>query len=190
MRLFTAIDLPDELLLRVERLIAALRPEAFVKWSPIDNIHITTKFVGEWPEARLAELNQALISIQPRRSFEVELKGFGWFPDQGPPRVLWSGVYGGDALTDLVRDTEESAAALGVKREIHPYMPHLTLARINNRVPLDGLRQKLAGMRPAVIGSFPVSRFHLYQSQPGSNASLYRKLYEYNFEKAATANIL
>src|SRR4051812_1424562 len=83
MRLFTAIDLPDELLLRVERLISALRSEAFIKWSPIDNVHITTKFIGEWPEARLDELNRALGSVQPRNSFDVEVKGFGWFPNQG-----------------------------------------------------------------------------------------------------------
>jgi RNA 2',3'-cyclic 3'-phosphodiesterase len=190
MRLFTAIDLPDELLLRVERLIAALRQEAFIKWSPIDNIHITTKFIGEWPEARLEELSQALAGVQPRRPFDVEIRGFGWFPNQGPPRVLWSGAYGGEALTGLMRDTEESAAALGVKRETHPYMPHVTLARINNRVPLDGLRQKLAAMLPAVIGSFTVSQFYLYQSQPGSNASRYRKLCDYRFEKAATASSL
>jgi 2'-5' RNA ligase len=189
MRLFTAIDLPGELLLRVERLIAALRPEAFIKWSPIDNIHVTTKFIGEWPEARLEEINRALASVQIRSTFEVEVRGFGWFPNQGPPRVLWSGVHGDDALVHLVRDTEESVAALAVKREPHPYVPHLTLARINNRVPLDQLRKRLTAMLPAIIGSFTVSRFYLYQSQPGSNASLYRKLYEYGFEKAAANTV-
>ena len=49
MRLFTAIDLPDEMIWKLERLLSVLRPEAIIKWSPIDNLHITTKFIGEWP---------------------------------------------------------------------------------------------------------------------------------------------
>ena len=65
MRLFTALDLPPDVLLRLERLLAALRPEASIKWSPLDNLHITTKFIGEWPEKRVDELDAALAEAAP-----------------------------------------------------------------------------------------------------------------------------
>ncbi|HSU59908.1 MAG TPA: RNA 2',3'-cyclic phosphodiesterase, partial [Bryobacteraceae bacterium] len=85
MRLFTAIHLTPEILLRLERLLSTLRAEALIKWSPLDNLHITTKFIGEWPEARLDELHEALGALAPREPFQVELKDLGWFPNERSP---------------------------------------------------------------------------------------------------------
>jgi len=65
MRLFTAIDLPDEVLTNLERLLDLLKPAASIKWSPIENMHITTRFIGEWPEERLTELRNALEKLIP-----------------------------------------------------------------------------------------------------------------------------
>jgi RNA 2',3'-cyclic 3'-phosphodiesterase len=191
MRLFTGIDLPSDILLRLERLISALRPEALIKWSPLDNLHVTTKFIGEWPESRLEELHNALASIPGREPFEIEIKNLGWFPNERSPRVLWAGVYDGqppgEALMRLAQETDAKLEELGIKKEDRPFSPHLTLARIKNPVPLQRLRQRVAEMLPAAIGSFPVSRFVLYRSEPGSNASIYRKLGEYKFESAMAA---
>ena len=184
MRLFTAIDLSQEILLRLDRLVAALRPEALIKWSPLDNLHITTKFIGEWPEARLEELNTTLLKVVPRKPFQVEIRSLGWFPNERAPRVLWVGVEGGDALTSLARATDEILTSLGVAEESREFSPHLTIARIKNPVPLRGLRQKVEEMRNALIGQFEVSQFNLFRSDPGSNASIYRKLREYKFETA------
>jgi 2'-5' RNA ligase len=188
MRLFTGIDLPPEVLLRLDRLITALRPEALLKWSPLDNLHITTKFIGEWPESRLHELNDALGSVSKRDPIEVEIRDLGWFPNERSPRVLWAGVHGGEPLARLALETEEKLAALGIKKEERPFSPHLTLARIKNPVPLHKLRQRVTEMMPAPMGSFFASQFVLYRSEPGSNASIYRKLGEYKFEAAMAAS--
>lgn len=188
MRLFTAIDLPPDVLLRLERLLIALRPEALIKWSPLDNLHVTTKFIGEVPEARLPELHNALSSIGPCDPFEVELRQLGWFPNERSPRVLWVGVHDSEALVHLVRTTEEQLEKIGIKKDDRPFSPHLTLARIKNPVPLRRLRQKVQEMQPAALGSFRVSSFALFRSDPGSNASIYRKLREYRFQSALAAS--
>jgi RNA 2',3'-cyclic 3'-phosphodiesterase len=188
MRLFTAIDLPQSILLRLERLVAALRPEALVKWSPLDNLHITTKFIGSWPEARIDELHEALAEVAPRPPFEVEVRHLGWFPNERSPRVLWAGVHGGTPLSSLASETEERLLSLGVPCEDREFSPHLTLARIKNPVPLRGLRQKVEELQPAPVGKFLVSQFTLFRSDPGSNASIYRKLREYKFEAALAAS--
>ncbi len=188
MRLFTAIDLPQEILLRLERLVAALRPEALIKWSPLDNLHITTKFIGEWPEARMEELHEALAEVAPRASFEVEVRQLGWFPNERSPRVLWAGVDGGAALSTLASETEKRLISLGVPAEDREFSPHLTLARIKSPVPLRALRQKVQELQPAPVGKFLVSQFTLFRSDPGSNASIYRKLREYKFEAALAAS--
>ncbi|MBV9406313.1 MAG: RNA 2',3'-cyclic phosphodiesterase [Acidobacteriaceae bacterium] len=188
MRLFTAIDLSPEVLDRLERLLSALRPEALIKWSPVDNLHITTKFIGSWEEARLDELNGALASLVPRASFDLEIRDLGWFPNERSPRVLWAGVHGAEPLIALARETEERLEQLGIKKEEREFAPHLTLARIKNPAPLRRLRTKVEEMRPAALGKFPVTGFALYRSDPGSNASIYRKLREYKFESALAAS--
>ena len=53
---FTAIDLPDNVLSKLEKLLKHLQPTARLKWSPPSNLHITTKFIGEWPQERLGEI--------------------------------------------------------------------------------------------------------------------------------------
>jgi RNA 2',3'-cyclic 3'-phosphodiesterase len=188
MRLFTAIDLSSEILLRLERLISALRTEALIKWSPLDNLHVTTKFIGEWPEPRVPELHQVLGQIRRRQAFEVELKRLGWFPNDRSPRVLWLGVEGGNELAGLAADTEDALASLGIPKEQRPFAPHLTLARIKNPVPLNNLRKKVEHMQPAAIGSLVVSSFSLFRSRPGTNASIYEKLMDYEFETAMAAS--
>jgi RNA 2',3'-cyclic 3'-phosphodiesterase len=187
-RLFTAIDLTADVLYSLERLLTALRPEALINWSPLDNLHITTKFIGTWPESRLDDLHRTLNSLPRREPFHLELKDLGWFPSDKSPRVLWSGVHGGQALCDLVRDTEESLAPLGIEKETRPFTPHLTLARIKSPVPLNRLRQKVRDMQPAHLGSIEISQFVLYSSEPGSNSSTYRKLRTYRFESALAAS--
>jgi 2'-5' RNA ligase len=186
MRLFTAIDLPDDILLRLERLLSALRPEALIHWSPLDNLHITTKFIGSWPEARLDELHTALASLPRREPFDIELINLGWFPNTRSPRTLWLGVHG-EALHRLARDTEERLAALGIARETREFSPHLTLARIKTPVPLQRLMETVEQMQPAALGHFSATSFALYRSDPGSNASIYRKLREYRFESFVTS---
>jgi 2'-5' RNA ligase len=187
MRLFTAIDLPAEMLLRMERLLSALRPEALIKWSPLDNLHITTKFIGEWPERRLEELHEALNGLTPRETFDVEVRDLGWFPNERSPRVLWAGVHAGPALQQLMAETEERLLALGVAKEEKANNPHLTLARIKNPAPLRNLRKAVDELQPAEMGTFCVQHFCLFRSDPGSNASVYRRLRDYRFEVAMAA---
>ncbi len=187
MRLFTAIDLHPDVLLPLERLMSALRPEALVKWNPLDNLHITVKFIGSWPESRIDELDEALASLRPREPFEVEVRELGWFPNERSPRVLWAGVQGGDPLLELARETDEHLATMGIPKESRSFTPHLTLARIKNPVPLGRLRQRVEEARRISFGTFPVKQFTLLRSDPGSNASIYRQLRAYRFESALAA---
>ena len=188
MRLFTAIDLPRPALLRVERLLSALRGEAQLKWSPIDNLHITTKFIGEWPESRLEELVESLRFLPKEGPLHLSLKRLGWFPNDGSPRVLYLSVDGDAGLMALAAKTTECLEKLGLEKEDRPYSPHLTLARVKNPVPLGRLKQRIAELQPNEFGTFAVNSYSLYRSDPGSNASVYRKLMDLRLEAAMTAS--
>ena len=117
MRLFTAIDLPAEMLGKLDEFLARLRPTAELHWSAVENLHITTKFIGEWPEACLEEMKKALrgVSSPP---LEISVRGLGWFPNVRRPRVFWAGVHAGKALGSLAHSTDRAVASLGVTMEM------------------------------------------------------------------------
>jgi 2'-5' RNA ligase len=175
MRLFTAIDLPEEVRSSLRSLLARLRPLARIHWSPVENLHITTKFIGEWPAPRLDEMKQALATMRRLGTFEISVRGLGWFPNDRRPRVFWAGVEdgreGGRPLANLARATEQAVAALGVPIEDRPYSPHLTLARIREAAPLEALGATLA-KTAADFGTFRVTGFSLYLSAGGKYTRL------------------
>ena len=63
MRLFTGLDLGCDASENLRVLIERLRPAARIQWSPPEKLHVTTKFIGEWPEGRLEELKTALAAL-------------------------------------------------------------------------------------------------------------------------------
>jgi|SRR5579871_2216171 len=181
MRLFTAIDISDDVRNHLERLLTHLRPAAHLKWSPIYNLHITMKFIGEWPESELDQLKIALSCVPKRAAFSIDVRGLGWFPNPHHPRVFWAGVQAGPALEELAHAIEAALVPLGVPNEDRDFSPHLTLARIKQPVPLQTLRQAVTDMESVDFGAFTATSFSLYRSQPGSAGSIYTKLSEYSF---------
>jgi 2'-5' RNA ligase len=181
MRLFTAVDLPPDLVARLERLIEQLRPAARVKWSPPENLHITTKFIGEWPEAQLEELHRALAGLQARPPIPIRVRNLGFFPNQRSPRVFWAGVEGGDKLAGLAADTDRALSPLGVEPENRPFSPHLTLARIKEPVPMQALHDAVGALPSREFGDYIADRFYLYQSRLNPKGSVYVRVGEFPF---------
>jgi len=183
MRLFIGIDLPPEVIANLEDLLQRLKPAAQINWSPPRNLHITTKFIGEWPEARLAELKSALRMLPSRRPITIPIEKLGFFPNPHAPRVFWAGVHAGDDLAGLARDTEEALAPLGIAKEERAYSPHLTLARIKTPGKQPALLQAVAKLPSLEFGSFLADRFYLYQSRIAPTGSVYTKLAEFPLAK-------
>ena len=181
MRLFTALDLAPGVVGNLEALLDELRPTARLQWSPPANLHITTKFIGEWPEERLGELKSALAALPKRGPIAVRIHKLGFFPNPHAPRVFWCGIEA-PGLAELASDTEGVAAALGVAKENRAFSPHLTLARIKDRVNLQPLREIIAGLPSLEFGSFTAGAFYLYQSQLRPGGSVYTKLAEFPFQ--------
>lgn len=179
MRLFTAIDLSEEVRRNLERLLERLRPAARLRWSRPENLHITTKFIGEWPEGRLEELKRALAAIPPPGPVTVAVRGLGWFPNARAPRVFWAGIEAGPGLAELARQTELCTSRLGVPEEGRPYSPHLTLARVPPGTPLAALEKAIAGLPQTDFGVFTAVRFHLYLSELSPGGSRYTRLADF-----------
>ena len=175
MRLFAAIDIPEEVKDKLRALLDRVRPAAKISWSPVENLHVTTKFMGEWPEHRLEEMKRALASIGPSGAVGITVRGIGWFPNPRNPRVFWAGIEGGEALQRLAQATEDAVVEIGIAREERKFSPHLTLARIRDRVSLEPLHRALEEAGPYQFGDFVATAFYLYLSKGGR----YTKLAEF-----------
>ena len=178
MRLFVALDLPPEVVRSLEQLLAALRPAARIAWSPPANLHITTKFIGWWPDERLDEVKAALSGVPPRAEIDVAIRDLGFFPNPRSPRVFWCGIQA-PGLAELAADTDRATAAVGIEPEKRAFSPHLTLARIKERIDLRPLQAAIASLPSLDFGRCAARSFFLYRSEPRPSGSIYTKLAEF-----------
>jgi 2'-5' RNA ligase len=108
------------------------------RWAAPENWHLTLKFVGETPPARLDALGAALDVVRARHHvFDMTLGAFGGFPNLRSPRVLFFDVEGGASeLEDLAHDVDGAVErALGLARERRRFQAHATVARVKDALP-------------------------------------------------------
>lgn len=180
MRLFTGIDLDSATRNSIRNLIEGFRTAADLHWSPAENLHITTKFLGEYPEDKLPEIRAALARVPVPGALKIKLRGLGWFPNPHNPRSFWVGIDAGDSIAALAKATNQTLVEIGIPLEPKPFSPHLTLARINaQETNLRPLRVAIAGLPSIEFGTFVAPSFHLYLSELHSSGSSYKKIAEF-----------
>ncbi len=187
LRTFLAIDLPASLQSAIEQNIQiAKRKFSGISWSKTENLHINLKFLGETTESQIDQIRQvveqAVSNIAP---FVIELKGFGVFPDNRLPRVLWIGIDG--ALDDLATLAERVGCAvvpLGFPQEDRPFQPHLTVARVKKDHREVGRALGTLGVftDPFLCGQLPVERVTLYKSDLRPSGAVYTKLWDISLD--------
>jgi 2'-5' RNA ligase len=173
LRLFIALDPPDELRRSLAALSAALRRAAGdasgrVRWGGPDQLHLTLRFLGEVPEADLDGVAGAVRGAAGAgRPLALEVRGAGAFPSPRRARVLWLGL-GGEVgpLGTLVADLGARLEQAGFPPEARPFVPHLTLGRSRGPRGAAGLSAALdrASAGPALAwraGALTLFRSHL-----------------------------
>ena len=136
MRLFIAIDLPDEWKAALEDMQKSIEwLGRGVKWTKPRGMHLTLKFLGDVPDEQIndviAGLERACEGTAP---FKMRMKGTGCFPSPNRPRVYWAGLNGGKLLLALQERVEQEISPLGFPREKRDFTPHLTIARIKEPI--------------------------------------------------------
>lgn len=167
-RLFTAIELPESLRIRLSLLQGGV-PGA--RWSPAENLHLTLRFIGEVDEAVANDIDDALNSLRAP-AFELTLRGAGEFGGRDP-HALWIGVAASEPLARLAAKIESALQRMGLAAETRKYTPHVTLARLRD-APIAKVRAFLSGHASFDSGPFAVRKFALYSSHQSSSGSLYR----------------
>ena len=178
MRLFVAIELPEEIKTALTDLQQALRPaRADVAWAKPENLHLTLKFLGETSSERVAALSLACVeAAKACPPFTLTTNGSGFFPDERRPRVVWVGLSGAvAALEALQQQVEACLSVQGCSPEIKPFRPHLTLGRCKSPNNIAQLAKHLQSY-PLPALSFTVSELVLMQSQLNPAGAIYTPL--------------
>jgi 2'-5' RNA ligase len=173
-RTFLAVELPrdqQEALGRIERHFEAQR--SIVKLVAPQLLHLTLRFLGPVPHARLNEVEDAAAQAAGTvPSFSLELTELGAFPNERAPRVIWAGLAsnaGLDTLRRLFVETETALESRGFGREERGFSPHITLARARDGISSSqrrSLGETLAGVKgsTSVSGCFPVRELVVMRS--------------------------
>jgi len=137
MRLFVGAEADEAIKREAERVIAELRRRIGsalnARWVPVENLHLTIRFIGHVPDDRAPALLEALSGPVGARPFDVEFDDCGKFPPRGAPRVLWIGLSRGlPPLAALHEEFNRRLAPAGFEPESRPFSAHLTLARIKD----------------------------------------------------------
>lgn len=165
MRVFVALDVPEEVRAALRDVIARLREAGGgARWVRPEGIHITLKFIGETPEATIPPIRDALAGLRSPSPVEMSFRGLGFFPDARRPRVFWAGIEPSPNLGEIAAGVERALELLGFPLEARPFHPHLTLARLQPGVGTGRLREAVERLGAAEFGAARAAEFYLYQS--------------------------
>jgi RNA 2',3'-cyclic 3'-phosphodiesterase len=173
-RLFVAVDVPEHVRALVERAIGRLRERhPGGRWVPAANQHVTVRFLGATPPARVPLVLEAVARTASRhRAFAIRTTSLGAFPSPRRARVLWVGLDDGGGHARALAADLDAALAPVLEPEVRAFTPHLTVARFDPPVRLDAV---IADVRCA-SDPFEVGALTLYRSHLGRGAPRYEPL--------------
>lgn len=153
MRLFTAIELPDEVgdLLH-ERLDVLRTIRDDLRWVPRQNLHLTVRFLGECgPREADRQIEHWTGRCAALTPFELALTGAGCFPHTWMAKVLYAAVR---------RDLETWSRLSGGDDT-----PHVTVARSRKPLDLTGAVDELAGFESPTWRAEKVTMFQSFMER-------------------------
>ena len=147
MRCFAAIDLSDEIRQKISALQEKM-PKQRIKSVERGNLHITLKFYGEVDD--IGSIEKKISEIcKKAKSFEINIKDVGCFPDLSNIRVIWIGI--------------ESDELINLQKLFESEKPHLTIARVKTKTSHE-LKTFMEKNRDVEIGRMSVNKIKLKKS--------------------------
>jgi 2'-5' RNA ligase len=183
LRAFIAVELPLEIRKTVCAATSKLRNEieTLVRWVPIENMHLTLKFLGDVSPSNLELLAQMLrAEMDLFNCFDLRLNGIGSFPNLKRPRVIYIGMQAPAALEALQRGIESASSRLGYGAEERGFSPHLTIGRVKQNVTAteqQAIRRALEDTKIDSLGTARVNSVELFKSDLKPTGSVYTRLY-------------
>jgi RNA 2',3'-cyclic 3'-phosphodiesterase len=167
MRLFIASDFNDDIFEQLQEKII----DSSAKLSITHSYHITLKFLGDVSEDKIGLICERLSKIQ-FEPFIVTLDKIGVFPSENNARVIWVGIKKSEEMLDLQRKVDDSLKGMfPLERN---FFPHITLARVKDRVSYDYVTRIMQIQVPSK--TFNVDKFILFKSTLMPSGPVYEEI--------------
>jgi 2'-5' RNA ligase len=185
LRAFIAVEIPLEIREAVCKATAPLQKGigSVVRWVPLENMHLTLKFLGDVSPANVEMISEMLrAEADLFHCFDLRLGGLGSFPNLKRPRVIYIGMQAPATLESLQRGIEFASRRLGYETEERGFSPHLTIGRVKHAARVTAteqqtIRRALEETRIDLLGTARVDSVHLYKSDLKPTGSVYTRLY-------------
>ena len=182
-RVFIAVTFPGTVKVEMGKLIASIEALEVrdVRTVRVESLHLTMRFLGDTDIGDIAKIVSAMeIAASESEPFNLTLSGAGAFPNAASPRTLWVGVDGDlERLSTLQGGVQRALESAGFSRSRERFSPHVTIARVRNRLCSSQHKRVTAALDEAIPSPIPVrvDSIALMRSTPQPGGSIYTPIH-------------
>jgi 2'-5' RNA ligase len=178
-RTFLAFDLDEAIRRQLVTVAEQLDSVgAKVRWTELEQLHVTMKFLGAVSDEDLPRVCDAAIEIASAvPAFDFSVARVVSAPPHGHMRMIWVGI---DEPTgrmgELHRQLDLCYSGMGYRAEGRGFHAHLTLGRVKSGQRVAQLRQAIAGITDMEFGQQGADELIVYASELTSEGPVYAPL--------------
>ncbi len=148
-------------------------------WVKPENIHLTLKFLGDVETNQVSKvfdpINKTALAFS---SFNLRLSNLGIFPSWNRPQILSIGLDNKEEiLKKLKKRLELELSNVGFPRDMKPFSPHLTLARLRSPSNKNLLKKEIEKFSVPLDHLIKISEIKLFKSSLAPKGAEYTKLF-------------
>jgi RNA 2',3'-cyclic 3'-phosphodiesterase len=180
-RIFLSLPVPTYVvaqLLKLQQELAAGLREGFVSWTRPAQMHLTLRFLGDTPPARVEAIENAVTAVcADVAPFPLRARQAGFFPNPRRPRIIWAGVDdAGNRLAPLHAAVNEAIKSIVLETaDEKDFRGHLTIGRIKriDRREIKALAEAAERASGRCFGNWKANTIEIVRSELGPGGSRY-----------------
>lgn len=173
-RCFIALPVDEAMMWDLRDVVRDIEIDGMRATEP-EKLHVTLKFLGDVEDPEIPDVLEAMrLAGEGVEAFELRWTGVRYFPHARRIRVLAAMLDEPEAVMRLHQRLDDACDAIGFRREVRAYHPHITLGRFK-RAPKQAPDVRLIQTPDAVMA---VDRMVLCQSILHHHSVEYVKLAE------------
>lgn len=162
-RMFISVPLKDPSILK--ELLADVDRIDNVKASPMSQMHITMRFVGDIDDGKTKKVTRCVQeAVSGMEPFTVIIRGAGCFPRPRDPHVIWIGAEPADVLKRISDSIAANLKAANISFDDKPFKSHITVGRCKGPADVGDFLDRYGDK---VFGSFLCDEVLVMKSELG-----------------------
>ncbi|MES2801617.1 MAG: RNA 2',3'-cyclic phosphodiesterase [Bdellovibrionota bacterium] len=146
--------------------------EIQIKWSPLENMHITLSFLGDILEQEIPLLRDKISEVAAHfNEFNLKIHDLGAFDHFQKARTLFVDVQRSQPLLDLQSLIEHKLELIPQQQ----YYPHMTLGRLRNP---NSVESAASPFKKIDLGKGEINSIFLMESQLRGHFPVYSDIFE------------